>query len=300
MAGRDAETEPTKRVPYVPTNVELYARLLDAASYAFNAYALPQLIAGVATSLLGFAVCVRERGSRVGALYLFQTLAIGTWLIGFGVAYSTLYADVAERWLRLGHLGVCFIPALTLQFTWGVVHPARRIHWLLWLGWLASSSFAVLTIVAPSVILATPHHYAWGYYPHYTLFGALILPFYGAWFGYSLMLYWGAYRRAHRSSVAARRARLLYVAFAVGGIAAVDFLPTFGIDVRPFGYAPILVGIALVTYVTKRHRLVDITPAFAANQILDTIDDGLCVLDKDGVVQVANEPLLLMVGDAKH
>ncbi|HEY8554941.1 MAG TPA: EAL domain-containing protein, partial [Burkholderiales bacterium] len=50
------------------------------------------------------------------------------------------------------------------------------------------------------------------------------------------------------------------------------------------------------TYVTARYRLLDITPAFAAQHIIENMNDGLIVLDKDGVVRVANNTLLNMLG----
>jgi diguanylate cyclase (GGDEF)-like protein/PAS domain S-box-containing protein len=278
--------------------VDLFSRLLDPASYVYNAYALPQLACALITFVLGVTVFVREHGTRVGVLYLFQTLAIGTWLLGFSVADFAADTEIAQSWLRLGHVGVSLIPALTLQFTWAVVRPTTRVEWLLWLGWAGSGAFVVLTLGAPW-FFDTPYRYPWGYYSHSTAYSAALVPFLFVLFGFSLWLYWQAYRRAPPNSVAARRAKLLYIAFSIGGLGAIDFLPAFGVGVYPFGYVPILIGIGLVTYVTGRHRLVDITPAFAANQILDTINDGLFVLDKDGVVQVANNALLTMIGAKK-
>jgi diguanylate cyclase (GGDEF)-like protein/PAS domain S-box-containing protein len=274
------------------------SRLLDPANYVYNAYALPQLACALMTFLLGVTVFARERDSRVGGLYVFQTIAIGTWMLGFGVANLAADVDVAQHWLRFGHVGVCLIPALTLHFTWAVVRPTARAGWVLWLAWVGAWVFVVLTLAAPWFFDA-PYRYPWGYYLHSNVYSNTVVPFLFVLFGSSLWLYRQAYRHAHPNSVAARRAKLLYIAFVIGGLGAIDFLPAFGVDIYPIGYVPILISIGLVTYITGRHRLVDITPAFAANQILDTINDGLFVLDKDGVIQVANNALLTMIG-AKH
>jgi diguanylate cyclase (GGDEF)-like protein/PAS domain S-box-containing protein len=56
---------------------------------------------------------------------------------------------------------------------------------------------------------------------------------------------------------------------------------------------------AFVVFATRaiwRDRLVDITPALAAPQIVDTMAEGLLVLDRDGVIRVANEAAAGMLG----
>lgn len=268
--------------------------LLDPAGYAYNTYALPQLACALATFAMGAAIVVREQASRVGVIYLFVSLAVAAWFLSFGGGYLAVNAEVADTWIRLGHVGVAFIPTLILQFTWSLLRPPRRLVWLLWIAWIGSITFALASLMVPATF-GTPYRYSWGYYPHYTAYSTLFIPFLGAFFGVTLMLYGHAYERARPTSVAARRAKLLFFAFALGLLGAIDFVPTYGINIYPIGYLPVVIGIGLTTYVTARYRLVDVTPAFAAQHIIETINDGLFVLDKDGVVRVANNTLLSMI-----
>ncbi len=279
--------------------MDLFTRLLDPACYVHNPYASPQLVCAFITFVLGAVIVLRERGSRVGVLYLFQTLAIGTWFLGFGVANLAISREVADPWMRLGHVGVSFIPALTLHFTSKVVPAAGRLRWLRWAAWVGAGASALAALVVPGYF-AEPYEYGWGYYVHYTVYSSTFIPFLVSLLTFALILYWRAYRRAHRSSVASRRAKLLFIAFVVGSIGAVDFLPAFGVDVYPFGYLPVLFSIGLVTYVTGVYRLVDITPEFAVQKIIETMTDGLFVLDKDGIVRVANDTLLVMIGATRE
>ena len=270
--------------------------LLDpAAAYAHNSYALLQLACAAPTLAMGAIIVVRERGSHVGVIYFFVTLAIATWFVGFSGGYVAPNAVAADVWIRFGNIGVAFIPTLTLQFTWTMLRPPNRLQWLLVAGWIGSVAFALATVILPSAFGA-PYRYSWGYYGHYNVFSALLIPFLGLFFGVTLQLYWQAYRRARAGSLAARRAKLLFIAWGIGSFGAVDFLPSFGIDTYPFGFLIVVVGVSVTTYVTARYRLLDITPAFAAQHIIENMNDGLIVLDKDGIVRVANSTLLGMIG----
>ena len=70
-----------------------------------------------------------------------------------------------------------------------------------------------------------------------------------------------------------------------------------GYALTPYAWPPLIVGVmtamlgiaVLVARVIWRYHLVDITPAFAANQIIHTLADALVVLDREGVVRVVNQ-----------
>ncbi|MFL6650275.1 MAG: EAL domain-containing protein [Sulfurifustaceae bacterium] len=279
--------------------MDLTTHLLDLTGYAHNGYALLQLACAVPTLTMGAMIVVRERGSHVGVMYFFVTLAIAIWFVGFSAGYVAPTAAAADVWIRFGHIGVAFIPTLTLQFTSAVLRLPRRWQWLLVAGWIASLAFAAATVFAPSTF-GPPHHYVWGYYGNYNVYSSLLIPFLSAYFGVTLLLYWQAYRRARAGSIAARRAQLLFIAWGIGSFGAVDFVPMYGIDMRPFGFLIVIVGVSITTYVTARYRLLDITPAFAAQHIIENMNDGLIVLDKDGIVRVANSTLLVMIGTTKE
>ncbi len=273
--------------------------LLDLSGYARNIDALLQLACAVPTLAMGIIIAVRERGSNVGVIYFFVTLAIATWFVGFSGGYVAPSAAAADTWIRLGHIGVSFIPTLTLQFTWSVLRPRNRLKWLLVGGWVSSIAFALATISLPSTF-GEPYKYSWGYYGHYNAFSALLIPFLSLFFGVTLYLYWQAHRRARAGSIAARRAILLFIAWGIGSFGAIDFVPMFGFDMSPYGFLIVIVGVSITTYVTARYRLLDITPAFAAQHIIENMNDGLLVLDKDGIVRVANSTLLGMIGVTKE
>ncbi len=274
--------------------------LLDTAGDAYNGYALLQLALAVPTLLMGAIIVVRERGSHVGVIYFFVTLTIAMWYVGFGVAYHAPSAVIADAWIRFGHVGIAFIPTLSLQFSLNVLKPPHRLQPLLVAGWFASLAFTAAIIFLPSTMFGPVRQYSWGYYGHYTVYSTLLMPFLALYFSVFLYLYWQASKRARPGSIAARRAKLLLIAWSIGSFGTVDFVPMYGFDMHPFGFMIVIIGVSITTYVTARYRLLDITPAFAAQHIIENMNDGLFVLDKDGIVRVANSTLLGMIGMTKE
>ena len=229
-------------------------QLFDLTGYASNGYALLQLACALPTLAMGAIIVVRERGSHVGVIYFFVTLAIAIWYVGLSLGYVAPSAAAADIWIRFAHLGIAFIPTLALQMSWNLLRPPNRLRWLLVAGWIASFAFAAATLALPSALFGAPHEYSWGYYGHYTFFSTLVIPFFGLYFSVTLYLYLQAYKRARPGSIAAQRAKLLFVAWGIGSFSGVDFAPMYGIDMYPFGFLVVVVAVSLTTYVTARYR----------------------------------------------
>ena len=89
-------------------------------------------------------------------------------------------------------------------------------------------------------------------------------------FAGSMGHYWTEYRKAEPGTHKLRIYTLM-MAFGIGYAGSVDFVATYGIPLYPFGYLAILGFVALAAWAIWKYRLVDITPAFAANQIIETM-----------------------------
>ena len=103
----------------------------------------------------------------------------------------------------------------------------------------------------------------------------------------SLQHYWQEYH-APAPGVEKLRSKALFVAFCIAYLGSFDYLAAFGIPFYPFGHLAVLGFIILTARAVWRFRLVDITPAFAATEIINAMADALLVLDNEGTVRVAN------------
>ncbi|MCI0526501.1 MAG: PAS domain S-box protein, partial [Nitrospira sp.] len=92
------------------------------------------------------------------------------------------------------------------------------------------------------------------------------------------------------------RIKSFMIAFAIAYVGAFDYLAKYGIAVYPFGYIPVLGFLVMSARTIWRYRLVDLNPAFAAGQILETMQGGVLVVDMEGKIRVVNRATCTMLG----
>lgn len=261
-------------------------KLFNLANYAFNPYAIPTLTTAVAIVALGFIVLVGERNSRVGLSFFIMTVTAGIWLFCYSFMYCSVAESTASIWAFMGQLGITFIPAAVYHFTVGTLQIYARHKRRVWLAWMVSGFFYA-TVLHGDTFISGVNRFWWGYYARYEW---MSIPFLGFFFGLmalSLRHYWQDYHAA-APGVGKPRNKALFIAFCIAYLGSFDYLAAFGIALYPFGHIPVLCFIILTARAVWRFRLVDITPAFAATEIINAMADALLVLDNQGTVRVAN------------
>lgn len=268
--------------------------MLDYNNYSFNVYAIPLFITTAVILSLSLLVIIREQYSKVGVLFLLVALTISVWLFSFSWMYSATHAGVALWWAKLGYLGIPLIPAAVYHFSIMVLQGYPRRRRLVWLIWMLALVFSASALISDDFIRGL-FLYGWGYYPNY---GWLSVPFFIFYAGVTAALLY-EYIKIYRDTIPSksrRRIKLLMIAFGVLYLASFDFLAKFGIPLYPFGYLPTFAFIVIITYTLIRYRLVDLSPAFAAGQILETLQGAVLVTDLDGKIRVANQAACAMLG----
>jgi PAS domain S-box-containing protein len=260
--------------------------LWDLSSYTFSLYSVPTSLAGAAVLVLGFVALVRERGAPVSIAFFLLNVLAAEWLSSYSLVYSSTTEAVALWWVKAAHLGVIFIPAAVYHFT----VTALRIHLehkvAIWATWMTSALFFT-AMATGDAFIGQVRRYWWGFYPDYGWLSVPFLLFFFSVMVASLRHYWIEQHKAPPGTHKLRT-RSLLVAFAVAYIGSLDYVAAFRVALYPFGYLPVLAFIVLTARAMYRYRLVDITPAFAAREILDAMADAVLVLDRDGIVRVVN------------
>lgn len=273
---------------------------LDAVHYSFNPYAIPMAFAASAVLGLGLTLLIAESRSAIHVWFCVMALTIGLWLTAFALLYCAVDAGTGLRWAKLAYVGVACMPSAIYQFTIAVLHPRSggslrlaRISWLL-------SAVFLIAIINTDWLVRGLYRYWWGYYPQY---GWLSLPYLAFFFGMmvvSLRRFWIAASQAEPGTPYQHRVQALLRAFIIVYLGSFDYVAKYGIPLYPFGYVPVLVFVALVARVVWRYRLVDITPAFAAKQIIGTMAGALLVFDREGIVRVVNQSACRFFGASEQ
>ncbi|HYM15975.1 MAG TPA: diguanylate cyclase [Dehalococcoidia bacterium] len=268
--------------------------LFDYSAYSFSVFAMPLLFFGALNMALGVATVIRERGSRVSLTFFAMTGAAALWLLSFAAIYSSDDQALAFDWIRVEHIGLVSIPAMVFLFALMVTAQLRTKR-VFAIGAVAASACFYAVFIFTDTMLSGVRHYYWGYYPTSGPLIVLFLVYFGGLLGASEHMLRTAWKTT-QSPTNRRRLKTIWLALVISYLASGDFLPTFGVGVYPVGYLFIGAFVLLAARAIWRDRLVDITPALAASQIVRTMDDGVLLFDRDGVVRVANEAVIEMLG----
>src|SRR3989338_3905021 len=92
-------------------------QMLDPASYYMTGYALPPLIVGLVTVMLGLLVLWRERAPLVSVAFWLLTVIGGIWLLSYVGIFTARYQPVDVWWAKIENVAVVFIPSVVYWFT---------------------------------------------------------------------------------------------------------------------------------------------------------------------------------------
>ncbi len=260
--------------------------MFHLTSYVFNPYLLPPLIVGVLVGIIGISGFMLERRSLASSVFFGTTSLLMLWLLSYVGVYCSANSAVALQWVHVEIAIVTLIPTAAYVFSQSLVQRLDRYRWFAWVS-LGLAVFFMLSVATTDNVVSGVQKYPWGYYATFGPLGPAFFVYFFMVLTASLETLWSEYRRS-TSPRRKRRMEWFMLAFIVGYFAAVDFLAVFGLAVYPFGYIPVLGFLVISGFTIKHYRLIDITPAFAAEQIVDTMTDALVVLDAEGLIQFMN------------
>jgi diguanylate cyclase (GGDEF)-like protein/PAS domain S-box-containing protein len=274
-----------------PIPLDLH-RLLTA-TYSPNALSFVTVIVSVAILLLGAGVLIRGRKLAASRLFFVISLAVALWQLSFAVMYAAGDATTAAFWARLNFfLGSLIVPAM-FQFAAEVVGGRRHYRWQILLFWLACAG-AGLAGLLTNAFMSGVRSYSWGWYAAGRPAGGIVVLGFSAILIATIHLFWRAYKTSEGK--ARERAVTLLLAVILGTLAMFDYLPSSGIDVQPAGWVAALAFFVLAATAVWRFELADITPEFAAGQILETMKGAVLVSDMSGAIRVANRAAVNLLG----
>jgi len=268
--------------------------LLTQASYHYAFPAWPPFIVGFSILALSIIIAFRERFSQISTAYMTLSMSLAAWLFGCGLMYSSVNAGIAMQWARLEHVAIAFIPAGLLYFTLILTKRHLRYIAVIRMAYAISLFFACTGLFTDHLVSGLTK-FEWGLYPQFGVIGGFFLAYFLSIMLASLWLIWKAY---HRFQAGMQQAQLksFFGSFIIAMLACIDFLACYGINVYPVGFLPVYAGLLMVAQTIWRYRFADITPAFAANEILATMPTSLFVLDHRGIICLVNHAACELMG----
>lgn len=266
----------------------MIVQILDPSNYTPSIYSLPTAIVSLVVFILGLVNFIRENASRISLAFFILTLVYSEWFFAFTFLYSSNNDQVGLFWAKAAYIGIPCIPAATYMFVTiglGIYRQWSRVAWAVWVLALMFS----IVIISTDALIGSLYHYWWGYYPKYRLFSIPFLIYFFLVLTAASIHAIMEYRKASPGSIFQKRTKFTAIALAIAGIGVVDFVAKYGIPLYPFAYAPFTVYLIMLIWSIRHFRMVEITPAFAANEILDIMSDALFAVDMEGDIRMINK-----------
>jgi diguanylate cyclase (GGDEF)-like protein/PAS domain S-box-containing protein len=274
----------------------LYSAIsLSSGNSSVNGLSVATGLTAAAALVIGAIVLVRGRGSAASILFFIINVVAGGWLGCFATMYAAPDPVSALGWARAGFLFTAFLAPGLFHFAVENVAPRRILTTIAWIGWPV---YGVIGLVAVStnLFITRVHQYPWGYYPIVSARTTAFVAVCAAAIVPGVLLLWRSYRRGEGE--ARERSGALLLACVLGCLGFIDLLPAAGVDVYPAGYMSMFAFVLIAAAALTRYRLVDLTPQYAASQLLDTMKSSVLVVDLDGTIRVTNKGTTRMLAYA--
>jgi signal transduction histidine kinase len=231
--------------------------LAIAVSHRATPYSIPDLLAGTLIFSCGLWIVLNNYRKAANITFGLVCLAVSSWLFGAFMTYSSTQEEEARLWEKLLHIGVVYIPAFFYHFCVSFLQAEKHNKRVL-ANYLISTVFLLLI---PTPYLINDHYsFFWGYYPKAGPLHPLYLAYFASVSVASLLkLYRGAKAKEGSSLLEATRIKYVFWAFAVGYLASVDFVQSYGYEFYPLGYFFVTLWVLIVSYATMKYQLLDIS-----------------------------------------
>jgi len=202
--------------------------------------------------LMGMLVLVRDPLAPANRAFAALTASAFVWQLGTHFVLAAPTDAAAELWSRFSYFGATFISLFTYLFVVSLLGLKRQSRWAIAGGVVMGAVF--LPMLWSDLLLAGVSHYPWGRWYRAGPLHPVYLACFSAWMLLTFVTLAWAVRRAPKG-VGRRHLRFLFGAFLVSYLAAVDFLPDYGVSVYPFGYLPVTLYLGAIAFAMTRYGL---------------------------------------------
>ena len=228
--------------------------LIAFSNYQFNPQAIPIFIVGFLMIASGYYVYFKNKQALVNKRFLYICLSVSIWLLPTALGYSTKNENLAILWFKIDNFSVVFISINVYMFIKSFLGKSTSVidKW----GYFFLISYSLFAFLSKHLITGV-HKYYWGFFPKWGIAGiGLLIIFFGYMLA-SFALLLVNYSRID-SSIKKNQARYIFLGFAFAYTGSVDFLPTYGIQIYPFGFLSIAIFLSIIGFTIVKHGLMDI------------------------------------------
>ena len=270
--------------------------LFNPANYQMNPFAIPVLIGGITTLVVGSYVFYLNPRSIVNKTYFYFNMTLTLWLIPYSIMYSMSSPELAFWWAKhFAHFGVIMIPILFYTFAVALAgkFEQKRIYVIagMWIG----LGF-ILMMFFSNLLLSDIALMPFGLYPMYNHIGWI--PYMVFYVSYPIAGFIALIRAAKRSRSKYEKKAIKYVIYGylIGFISTTDHLVALGADIIPIGFLAVTISSIVLAVGILKYKMMNIDAQIAAETIVSTMGDPLIVTDTEKKVAFVNDKASELLG----
>jgi PAS domain S-box-containing protein len=264
-----------------------------------NGYALLPLLGMISNVILGIYILTKDHQRQINRLCALLIFTMAFWAFGEILIFTSPAINRALFWDKVNTFCGAMFGVLVLHFILIFTNNKFiiRKYQLLYLYTpaLLVGALALGTgLISSNMVERTP----WGYR---IVDGVLFIPYSLFTVGYviaSLIICYRYYRRDIPWRIK-MQAQLIIIGIMIpliGAVVTQTVLPALGIIIFPVTTTLSTVMALLFTYAIVRYKLMDISPAMAAPNIISMMADSMILLDPEYRIVSSNKALTKMVG----
>jgi hypothetical protein len=212
------------------------------------------LFVAISTAVVGVVAAALMK-TRYHAIWGGFCFAVCVWSGSFFLIGQANDAATALFWWRISHVGVAFIPASFLHFSFEYI--GFRRWWVASTLYTVAAAFAYLSVATDLIVAGARWSFGEFYYDlPGPLYGLLITTFAFCCMTALILLHRAS--RQTKDPDHRRNLSLLVPTCAVGfGGGFLSFAPVYGIDLYPIGIAAVAIAPPIIAYTILRHQLLE-------------------------------------------
>lgn len=232
--------------------------IFDSRFYFSNPHSIAPFLVASVSLILGSFIHRLELKSQFTRTLLYFYVSSAMWLYGCGLILNSKLALTAFFWAHIFYIGLILTPATMFHISViATKRFPRQRHFVVFIYVIA---FLLMLMTRNAAFLQGVKYSFLGFYPRAGILQLVLFYFIVLCFILSYLNIFNYYLR-EKDPTERRKIRFFTMAFSVAALAFVDILPTYDLNIYPFGYIAILGFVLSMTcyniksyYVTIQQR----------------------------------------------
>ena len=195
-----------------------------------NLHAMTYFLAAATVFCLGAFVFYKNLKSKTNlSIFLLITSTL-LWQIGSGLILLSKDLPLALFYTKIAFIGITFIPISTYHLTLSLLNIKKTKTIIL--GYLLALFF--ISILRTPLLLNGVYEYSWGFFFKAGPLHPIFMIFFIYFMVLSFFLTYSNYKK-ETSFLEKNRRKYFFMAIFIAYIGIVDYIPTYGVNLFPFG-----------------------------------------------------------------